>query len=103
MGFFTPPWTRRDFRGGLNGEEGSRSGMPSRASKIIFVTTMLAFLAGMGMQVSLLSIAWSLHMMDAKSWTFGQIVAITIWIPPIIEILYELGRRRKEPTHRNEQ
>ena len=105
VGIFTLPWIKHDARASLDGEEGSRSVVPSTTSKIVFVTVLLAFLAGMGMQMSLLSIAWSLHMMDEKAWTFGQIVAITIWIPPIVEILYEFGRRKKEKydSYRNEQ
>ena len=47
-----------------------------------------AFLAGMGMQLSLLSNATSLKMMDWSDWSFGQIVAVTIWFPPWVEFYY---------------
>lgn len=52
----------------------------------------VCFLAGIGMQLSLLSIGTSLHMMDRMDWSFGQIVAVTIWTPPLLGYLYdELG------------
>ncbi|KAF2823696.1 hypothetical protein CC86DRAFT_408724 [Ophiobolus disseminans] len=55
----------------------------------IYVFATLCFLAGIGMQLSLLSIATSLDMMDRKDWSFGQVVAITIWIPPLLAYLYQ--------------
>jgi len=56
---------------------------------IAFWVTAVAFLAGIGMQVSLLTISTSLKMTDCRKWTFGQIVAVTIWVPPLLEYLYE--------------
>jgi hypothetical protein len=49
----------------------------------------LCFLAGIGMQLSLLSIGTSLNMMDRKEWGFGQIIAVTIWAPPLLGYLYD--------------
>lgn len=40
------------------------------------------------MQLSLLAIGKSLNMMNPHDWSFGQIVAITVWAPPILEYLY---------------
>jgi hypothetical protein len=54
----------------------------------VYVLVTMCFLAGIGMQLSLLSIATSLDMMDRKDWSFGQVVAITIWIPPLLAYLY---------------
>ena len=56
---------------------------------IAFWVTAVAFLAGIGMQVSLLTISTSLKMTDCRKWIFGQIVAVTIWVPPLLEYLYE--------------
>jgi uncharacterized membrane protein YozB (DUF420 family) len=49
-----------------------------------YVLVTMGFLAGIGMQLSLLSIATSLDMVDRKDWSFGQIVAITVWVPPLL-------------------
>jgi hypothetical protein len=48
-----------------------------------YVLVTLCFLAGAGMQMALLSIAMPLKMMDRKDWGFGQVVTITIWVPPL--------------------
>jgi uncharacterized membrane protein YozB (DUF420 family) len=60
----------------------------STVHKIVYALVTLCFLAGIGMQLSLLSIATSLHMMDRKHWTFGQVVAVTIWVPPLFDYMY---------------
>jgi hypothetical protein len=57
-------------------------------NNLIYVLVTMCFLAGIGMQLSLLSIATSLDMMDRKDWSFGQVVAIKIWIPPLLAYLY---------------
>lgn len=66
---------------------------------IFYVLVTMCFLAGIGMQLSLLSIATSLDMMDRTDWSFGQVVAITVWIPPLLAYLYreldEARSRRK--------
>lgn len=59
------------------------------ANTIIYTLITLCFLAGIGMQLSLLSVSTSLKMTDRKEWSFGQIVAITIWAPPLLGYLYE--------------
>jgi hypothetical protein len=56
-----------------------------------YVLVTLCFLAGAGMQMALLSIATSLDMMDRLDWGFGQVVAITIWVPPLIAYVYREG------------
>ncbi|KAF2678340.1 hypothetical protein K458DRAFT_423276 [Lentithecium fluviatile CBS 122367] len=60
-----------------------------RRTNIAFYVTMLCFLAGIGMQLSLLSIGTSLKMMDRRDWGFGQIVAVTIWAPAVLGYAYE--------------
>ena len=47
----------------------------------------LGFVAGLGLQLSLLTIGTSLNMLDTHAWSFGQIVAVTIWAPPLVEYL----------------
>jgi hypothetical protein len=61
-----------------------------------YVLVTLCFLAGAGMQMALLSIATSLDMMDRWDWGFGQVVAITIWVPPLIAYVYREGEGEEE-------
>ncbi|KAF2110545.1 hypothetical protein BDV96DRAFT_195126 [Lophiotrema nucula] len=60
-----------------------------RAASIAYWITTICFLAGIGMQLSLLSIGTSLNMMDRSNWSFGQIVAVTIWAEPLLGYLYD--------------
>lgn len=46
------------------------------------------FVACLGLQFYLFWTNLALEMINPHSWGFGQIVAITIWLPPIIEYLY---------------
>ncbi|CAO2655593.1 Nn.00g043960.m01.CDS01 [Neocucurbitaria sp. VM-36] len=56
---------------------------------IIYGLITMCFLAGVGMQLSLLSVSTSLKMTDRLEWGFGQIVAVTIWVPPLLGYLYD--------------
>lgn len=58
-----------------------------RWQRMAFWLTTLVFLAGVGMQISVLSTAIKLNMVDANGWSFGQVIAVTIWIPPLLEYL----------------
>ncbi|KAL1594594.1 hypothetical protein SLS60_010355 [Paraconiothyrium brasiliense] len=60
----------------------------SKKLMVPYCVSTLCFLAGIGMQLSLLSIGTSLKMMDRKDWGFGQIIAVTIWVPPLVEWIY---------------
>jgi len=55
---------------------------------IVYYVVVLCFLAGMGMQLSLLSIGTSLKMTNKDNWGFGQIVAVTIWAPAVLGYIY---------------
>ena len=55
---------------------------------LIYYITVIAFLVVVAMQLSLLSIGSSLEMMDVKDWSFGQVVAVTIWVPPMMNYVY---------------
>ncbi|KAF2734237.1 hypothetical protein EJ04DRAFT_603366 [Polyplosphaeria fusca] len=56
---------------------------------VAYWLTTTCFLAGIGMQLSLLSIGTSLNMMNRGNWSFGQIVAVTIWAQPLMGYLYD--------------
>ncbi|KAF1952564.1 hypothetical protein CC80DRAFT_508022 [Byssothecium circinans] len=60
-----------------------------RGAWILYWFASACFLAGIGMQLSLLTIGTSLNMMDASNWTFGQVVAVTIWVPSLLAWAYE--------------
>ncbi|KAF2799252.1 hypothetical protein K505DRAFT_266015 [Melanomma pulvis-pyrius CBS 109.77] len=93
--------TARWVRGRNNRRQGSQEDPDNAAQdnpssrnlpltlSITYWLTTLCFVAGICMQLSLLSIGTSLNMMDGKDWGFGQIVAITIWVPPLMAYLYK--------------
>lgn len=54
-----------------------------------FWLTTVVSLAGVGMQLAVLWTAKLLGMVNDSDWGFGQIVAVTIWIPPLLEYLFE--------------
>jgi hypothetical protein len=56
---------------------------------IAYYLTILCLLAGIGMQLSLLSIGTSLKMMNQNNWGFGQLVAVTLWAPAVFSYIYE--------------
>ena len=53
-----------------------------------FWLATIVFLAAIVMQIDVLSIAVELNMMNPWDWAFGQIVAVTVWIPPLLEYMY---------------
>jgi hypothetical protein len=53
-----------------------------------FWFTTIVFLAAVGMQLDVLSTSVELDMMNPWDWKFGQIVAVTVWIPPLLEYIY---------------
>lgn len=53
----------------------------------IFWILTITFVAAMGIQLALLYVEASIKMIS-NGWSFGQIVAITIWVPPLVEYLY---------------
>ena len=67
----------------------SNASRPPWTSTTIYWLMILCFLAGIGMQLSLFSVSTSLHMTNRKKWSFGQIVALTIWAPPLLGYVYE--------------
>jgi hypothetical protein len=74
---------------------------PSSSSFIkdaVFWCTSMIFIGIAGMQLSLLYIFLSLNMMDPTDWSFGQIVAVTIWSQPLLEYLYALFSKLLIPS-----
>jgi hypothetical protein len=61
-------------------------------ASVTFWFTTTCFLAGIGMQLSSLAIGTSLNMMNRMHWSFGQIVAVTIWAEPLLGYLYNEGK-----------
>ncbi|RMZ74660.1 hypothetical protein GMOD_00003729 [Pyrenophora seminiperda CCB06] len=58
-------------------------------NSVVYCTVTALFSACVGMQLSLLSVSLSLKMTNVHNWTFGQIVAITVWTPPLLGYLYD--------------
>ncbi|KAE8443846.1 hypothetical protein EG329_001255 [Mollisiaceae sp. DMI_Dod_QoI] len=67
-----------------------------------FWLATIVFLAAIGMQLNVLWISTELHMIDPNGWTFGQIIAVTVWIPPLMDYIYceirEILRRWQSRT-----
>ncbi|KAF1811224.1 hypothetical protein P152DRAFT_66125 [Eremomyces bilateralis CBS 781.70] len=59
-----------------------------RVIRMAFWATTLGMIVGMAAQLSLLGIGTSLNMMNLSDWSFGQIVAVTIWVPPLLDYFY---------------
>ncbi|KAH6704377.1 hypothetical protein BKA61DRAFT_740098 [Leptodontidium sp. MPI-SDFR-AT-0119] len=55
---------------------------------ILLIYWYIKFIGGALGKLNILWIAEELHMIDPKGWTFGQIVAVTVWIPPLLEYAY---------------
>jgi hypothetical protein len=53
-----------------------------------FWVTTIVFLAATGMQLNVLSISTELNMINPRGWSFGQIVAVMVWVPPLLEYIY---------------
>lgn len=58
-------------------------------SRIFHMLTTGLFLLALSIQLSLLSISTSLRMMSRHDWGFGQIVAVAVWVPPLLQYGYE--------------
>ena len=50
---------------------------------------ILIMLACLGMQFSTLAIGKALNMMDPTYWGFGQVIAVNVWAPPVLEWFWE--------------
>jgi hypothetical protein len=73
-------------------------------SKTFRVVTTFLFLLALGIQLSLLSISTSLKMMSRHDWGFGQIVAVAVWVPPLLQYVYDelrVAAARRGRRHRS--
>jgi hypothetical protein len=88
-----PAYTRiRSHRSNVSGTQPPGEGSLLPWQRAAFWFTTLVFLAGVGMQISVLSTAIKLDMVDANGWSFGQVIAVTVWIPPLLEyVCGEIG------------
>lgn len=55
--------------------------------KQFFWIVSVGCVALVGVQLYCLSIAYALSLGNTRDWSFGQIIAVTVWIPPIVEYL----------------
>ncbi len=65
----------------------------SRFCRVAFWSMTILLAVAVGLQISVLGVSYILNMMNKGDWGFGQIVAVTIWIPPMLEYTY--GRASK--------
>ncbi|KAH7089090.1 hypothetical protein FB567DRAFT_591202 [Paraphoma chrysanthemicola] len=70
---------------------------------LVYIIGTMGFLAGIGMQLSLLSVSTSLRMVDRKHWSFGQVVAFTIFAPPLFDYVYDVLETRMPKNFRTGQ
>lgn len=101
--FFRPPWVGRQTTEAAASHASKRireSIISLTFSEVAYIVATMAFLAGMGMQLSLLSVPWTLELVDPDGWSFGQVVAVTIWVPPLVELLYEFEQKRRRRRER---
>lgn len=100
---FRPPWVGRQTTEAAASHASKRirgSIISLTFSEVAYIVATMAFLAGMGMQLSLLSVPWTLELVDPDGWSFGQVVAVTIWVPPLVELLYEFEQKRRRRRER---
>lgn len=91
-------WTAKILTKLKNKILGKRASMQSTWTKKIF-TSSLAFsfavavsIVAVALQLSLLALNGTLEVINNKDWSFGQIVAVTIWAAPLAEYLHLLAR-----------
>lgn len=67
---------------------GNRWSLRLPKSYSIFWLSTLVFLACLGYQLYLLVMIVVLQVIDFSNWGFGQIIAILVWLPPVVEYVY---------------
>jgi hypothetical protein len=65
---------------------------PFHRGTVFWVVTLIFFL-GLGLQLALFNISLDLNMTNQRDWGFGQVVAVTIWFPALIEYLYAIASK----------
>lgn len=56
---------------------------------LIFIVTTLCFNVCFGVQIYLI-VVFTRHHLVSKVWSFGQIIAVTVWLPSIFEYYHDL-------------
>lgn len=83
-----------------NSQEQNRYHYSIFDNPVIYGLAVLCFLAGTGMQLSLFSVALALQMTDRSHWSFGQLIALTIWFPPFIAWFWNETKEKISPSTR---
>lgn len=66
-------------------------------SPAVYYAASIAFFLGLLYQATLFYSFLGLGLVDLQAWSFGQIVAISIWVPPIVDYLHsQFGPKIKE-------
>jgi hypothetical protein len=61
-------------------------------SSALYYTALAIFFVGLAYQGTLFVQFLNLGLVNLQTWTFGQIVAITVWVPPVVDYLHsQLG------------
>ncbi|KAI9674744.1 MAG: hypothetical protein M1817_001648 [Caeruleum heppii] len=61
---------------------------PSYRRTLVYLLLSAVFFAGMIHQGIMFSHFQRLGLIETETWSFGQIVAVTVWIPPVIDYLH---------------
>jgi hypothetical protein len=93
--FNTQPEATRGDNSTVKTEQQSKfqGHLRSRIWRLLFVVQIMVMLACLGMQLSTLAIGKSLNMMNPYNWSFGQVIAITVWAPPILGYAHDEFRK----------
>ena len=67
---------------------------------ILLVASILFGLC-LGYQARMIIKYSKMDVIDWTGWTFGQVVAVAIWIPPLLELLRDVLRSKYPPNHRS--
>lgn len=63
-------------------------------SPLLYYIASAVFFVGLAYQGTLFVQFLKLGLVDFETWTFGQIVAITVWVPPVVDYLHsQFGRQ----------
>lgn len=81
-------WMRQDMPSSIYIKFG-KVRLSSLGSAVFWLTT-LALVGCVAFHMSLLTIALSAQTFDVGDWGFGQVLAVTVWVPPVLEYLYSL-------------
>lgn len=67
----------------------------------LYYVASITILLSLVFQATMFYTYLELGLVDLKSWSLGQIVAITVWIPPVIDYLYLQSGKTPKSAHCN--